>query len=357
MRKSSRPIPSPKVKLNQGTSAEGPLVVRCAPGLGPVTVSELKFRKLIPRKFNPITLRQRNHDLIFIHQSQNPLNVPLLHTAEEVHHCLIFGKFKITDSQLERLANLLVRQRKTLRVIVTADGTHFQRQDLNRWLNKKLKGLGVPLSDQVNEVLWVFCIDENYYVCLQAYSQASLPFRRQRVEERTGSLPPTIAAALVFLSTPQPADVALDPFCGTGTLLAEMNGYAPDATLFGFDVDPQAIRAARNNLAHVSNLQLAVGDGTQTNLPEGSLTLFLSNLPFGKQYGDLKTNPVLYGALIDEITRLGVASKWRAVLLTSDVASLEEVIATKTTLSCSRRVKIKVRGEWAEIFVLESAQH
>jgi len=58
----------------------------------------------------------------------------------------------------------------------------------------------VPLSDEVKDVLWVFCINENYYVCVEIYNQATLSFRGRRVEERTGSLPPTSAAALVFLS-------------------------------------------------------------------------------------------------------------------------------------------------------------
>jgi hypothetical protein len=357
MRKSVQPVPAQQAKLNLSTSQEGPIIVRCAPGLNQITISELKFRKLIPRKFAPATLRQRNHDLIFIHKSQNPRNVPLLHTAEEVHRCLIFGRYKITDSLLEQLARTLLAQRKRFRIVVTADGDHFIRQDLHRWLNKKLKDLGVPLSDEVEEVLWVFCIDENYYVCLRAYNQNDPPFRRQRVEERAGSLPPTIAASLAFLGNPQPSDVVLDPFCGTGTLLAEMNGYAPAARLFGFDLDRDAIKAASKNLAHLPNLKLRIGDGTHTNLPGDSIKLFLSNLPFGKQYGDIKTNPALYGALIEEINRLGINEGWRAVLLTSDIDSLEKVLAAKKNVSCSKRVKIKVRGEWAEIFVLQPSQN
>ena len=67
------------------------------------------------------------------------------------------------------------------------------------------------------------------------------------------------------------------------------------------------------------------------------------------------TNPVLYKNAVDEMIRLGVGSKWRAVLLTSDTDSLAQVIAGNKHLKCSKRMKLKVRGEWAEIFILQPA--
>lgn len=343
------------INIYPGVSPEGPTVIRSAPGLSPITVSELKFRGLIHRKNKPLTIRQRNHDLIFLPKNNNLLDAPLLHTAEEVHYCLLFGRFKISDSQLDRLSRILIMQKKPFRVIITADGKHFARQDLSRFLNRRLQEFGVPINEDVRDVLWVFCIDENYYICLTVYTQSSPTFRSQRVEERTGSLPPTIAASLAFLGTPQPSDVVLDPFCGTGTLLAEMNGFSPDADLFGFDVDSNAIEIAKKNLAHIPNLKLISGDGIHTDLPAESVTLFLSNLPFGKQYGDRLTNPVLYKNAIDEMVRLGVPNKWRAVLLTSDTDSLQKVISANKNLQYTKRMKIKVRGEWAEIFVLQPA--
>ena len=134
-----------------------------------------------------------------------------------------------------------------------------------------------------------------------------------------------------------------------------MNGFAPEAELFGFDVDADAVDMAKKNLVHIPNIKLENGDGTRTALPDESVTLFLSNLPFGKQYGDRETNPVLYKNAIDEMLRLGVGSNWRAVLLTSDTDSLAQVISANKKIRYAKRVKIKVRGEWAEIFVLQPA--
>ncbi len=337
----------PKVNL------EGPLVIRCAPGLSPVTISEMKFRRLIHRNDRPLVVKQRNHDLIFLTKNNNICGSSNLHTAEEIHYCLLFGRFKISDSQIKRLTKVLLAQNEPFRIVVTADGKHFSRQDLSRWFNKKLQEHQVPIVEETENILWVFCIDENYYVCIPAYTQNSLTFRSKRVEERVGALPPTIAASLVFLSNPLRSDIVLDPFCGTGTLLAEMNGFAPQAKLFGFDSDENAIDLAKKNLEHIPNLELTHGDGTNTNLPDGSITLFLSNLPFGKQYGEITTNPILYRNAINEMIRLGVSSGWRAVLLTSDIESIEQSIAENKNLKCSKRSKVKVRGEWAEIFVIQ----
>ena len=105
------------INIYQGVSPEGPTVIRSAPGLSPVTVSELKFRGLIHRKNKPLTIRQRNHDLIFLPKNNNLLDAPLLHTAEEVHYCLLFGRYKISDSQLQRLSKVLLTQKKPFRVL------------------------------------------------------------------------------------------------------------------------------------------------------------------------------------------------------------------------------------------------
>src|SRR5262249_34899068 len=129
--------------------------------------------------------------------------------------------------------------------------------------------------------LWVFAIDAAYYICHRLRDDG----RAWRVAERPGSLPPTIAAALAFLGHPADADAILDPVCGSGTVLAEAHDFAKGAVLHGFDIDPNAIAAARRNLKHTS-ASLVTGDGRETGLPPASISLFLANLPFGKQFGD-----------------------------------------------------------------------
>ena len=351
------PARSPRavgIRRYVGLPERPPWVVRCAPGLARVATTELRFRKILARGVEPTVLRQRNHDLLFIARAGDAPPDLTLRIPEEIHYCPLFGRYKISQEQLGRLAALLRAQERPFRIVVTADGTQFPRVETRRWLAHRLTGLGVAITEEPAEdnVLWLFCIEEAYYVCLLRSAAPDAPERDRRVVERPGALPPTIAAAVAFLGTPRADDVILDPVCGSGTLLAEAHGYAPGARLRGLDRDFAAVEAARQNLAAVADARLAIGDGADTNLPAGSITLFLGNLPFGKQFGDRETNGPLYARLLGEVERLAAPTGARAAFLTADTESFEAALAAHPGLILDRRHAVKVRGEVATIFVL-----
>lgn len=331
-----------------------PWLIRCAPGLARVATIELRFRKILARGVEPIVLRQRNHDLLFLSRAGEQPPDLTLRIPEEIHYSPLFGRYKISQDQIARLAAILRAQRRPFRIVVTADGTQFPRVETRRWLAHRLAGLGVAITEDPAEdnVLWLFCIEEAYYFGLLRSAAPDAPERARRVAERPGSLPPTIAAALAFLGTPRPDDMILDPVCGTGTLLAEAHGYAPGARLRGLDRDFAAVEAARRNLAAVQDARLAIGDGADSGLPAGTITLFLGNLPFGKQFGDRETNGPLYERLLGEVERLAAPTGARAVFLTADTASFETALAAHPGLTLDRRHAVKIRGEVATIFVL-----
>jgi len=337
-----------------GLPERAPWVVRCAPGLARVATTELRFRKILARGVEPTVLRQRNHDLMFISRAGDTPPDLTLRIPEEIHYCPLFGRYKISQEQIGRLATLLRAQERPFRIVVTADGTQFPRVETRRWLAHRLAGLGVSITEDPAEdnVLWLFCIEEAYYVCLLRSGAPDAPERARRVVERPGSLPPTIAAAIAFLGTPRADDVILDPVCGSGTLLAESHGYAPGARLRGLDRDFAAVEAARQNLAAVKDARLAIGDGADSNLPAGSITLFLGNLPFGKQFGDRETNGPLYARLLGEVERLADPTGARAAFLTADTESFDAALAAHPGLTLDRRHTVKIRGEIATIFVL-----
>jgi hypothetical protein len=145
-----------------------------------------------------LLLRQRNHDVIFTQRANTPLT-PLLRIPEEVHYCLAFGRFKVSKNQLDRLCEILRAQKKPFKIVSTADGARFSRHDMKRWLTGQLSERGVIINDSAEEALWVFCIEEAFYICLLANSLSDAPFRHERQAERPGALPPTIAAAMAFL--------------------------------------------------------------------------------------------------------------------------------------------------------------
>jgi 23S rRNA G2445 N2-methylase RlmL len=232
------------------------------------------------------------------------------------------------------------------------DGARFNRHELARWLARELRRRGIVIDPESPHLASLFCVEESYYLAVPYRSADAAALRRHRVAERPGSLPPTIAAAMSFLANPRDDDTVLDPVCGSGTLLAEVHAYARGARLWGIDQDRQAIAAARRNLAHVPQLHLAVGDARATGLPDGSLSLFLANLPFGKQFGRPSQNRELYTAILRELARLGRPEAWRAVLLTSDVETLRAAVAAASGVRITGETAVKIRGEAATIVLL-----
>jgi hypothetical protein len=105
-----------------------------------------------------------------------------------------------------------------------------------------------------------------------------------RVVGGEGALRPTVARAMVLLAG-QPSGLALDPCCGSGTILRELLAAGWEAR--GLDIDPDAVRAARRN---APGAEVRVGDARSLELADQRVGACVSNLPFGQQYsvqGDL----------------------------------------------------------------------
>jgi 23S rRNA G2445 N2-methylase RlmL len=107
-----------------------------------------------------------------------------------------------------------------------------------------------------------------------------------RFKWRRGQVPaashPTVAAALARIARAQPDDVVWDPFVGSGAELIERALLGPFRSLFGSDVDADALATARANLdaagvAATLDRADALGRG-----PVG-LTLAITNPPMGRR--------------------------------------------------------------------------
>lgn len=323
-------------------------IFRSQAGLGTAMRKELHARGVIGRKAPLHALRQRDHDLLFaaggpLREAGSPLRIP-----EQILRCLIYGRYKVSKSQLDVLAAELGRFQVPVRLAVSAEGRHFDRRDFRRWLVQRLAERGVASDESGPLTLWVFCVDQAYYLALQTHESSQAWGRDRRCAEEPGSLPPTIAAAMVFLARPAEGERILDPTCGTGTLLAEAACLQPRAPRVGLDIELQALTAAARNLKSFGGgLGLLRADATRTPFPAGAFSLFLANLPFGKQFGDRRDNARLYAAVFDEFKRIG-AAEWRAAILTSDTASLRSALDPRPELIFKKLFRVKVRGEWAE---------
>ena len=326
-------------------------VLRCRAGLSSVLRSEMLRQGIIRRKTSVKIMRQRNHDFIFV-------NVPLrrpdprLRTADQVLRCLVFGRFEISPGKLDRIARRVKLKSRGVRLVVTADGQHFDRNRMKRWLSHELKQRHVVVRDTASTDLFTFLIDEKYYICVEEYSATDAPEREFRVAERVGSLPPTIAAAMVLLGDPRPGETVLDSMCGSGTILAEAHAYEPNSRLFGLDLSRASLRAAKSNLNHAKELKIGLGDARSTGLNSSSVNLFIVNLPWGLRFGDPSIISRLYRDVLGEMVRLWRPGS-RAVLLSIREDVIHYALSFFPVLSCTSTERVKVRGQWATIVVVQ----
>ena len=325
-------------------------LLQTPPGLAHWIKKELNFVGATERRPNVFVKHQRNHDLLFLNRVKSPEALAKLRIAEAVFRCPIYGRYKVSKRQIERLA----REMKALgprRLVVSSTGRHFERHDLGRWLARELESQhGYKFSDDVEDEVWMFSVDEEYYFGIPIVKSRSIEGRDERTAERRGALPPPIAAALAFSLSPRADDVVLDPVCGSGTLLAEFGAYAPGARLVGRDIDAEAVAIARQNLKHLTNVEISEADSAKQAAP-GSATALLANLPFGLQYGKRSDNPKLYREIILKAAEAAEPTKWRGIVFTSDTESLGKALQG-TGVRSEEVLRVKVRGEAAYAYKL-----
>ncbi len=110
---------------------------------------------------------------------------------------------------------------------------------------------------------------------------SKLPFRRPV------GLDPRLARATANLARPRSGARLVDPFVGTGALLAE--AALLGARVVGIDRDPTMVQGALRNFAHLGLVAeaMVVGDAGTVDGPElaGPFDAVLSDLPYGRSAG------------------------------------------------------------------------
>ncbi|WP_124727023.1 methyltransferase domain-containing protein [Staphylospora marina] len=161
------------------------------------------------------------------------------------------------------------------------------------------------------------------------------------------ALRPTVAHALVWLSRPQESQTFLDPFCGSGTILAERLHY-PARRMWGGDLSEEALDAARNNLHSQPHLSLHRWDARNLPLDAASVDRVVTNLPFGRQIlHDGEIRP-LYLGFMKELKRI-LSPDGQAILMTDRTDDLEAA-ASKLSLSCETISQVSLKGLHPKVF-------
>ena len=168
-----------------------------------------------------------------------------------------------------------------------------------------------------------------------AYRKRALP----------ASIHPVLAAclarfALAFVSSARPR--TLDPFCGSGTLLLELERVVSTA-MIGVDVSERALDAARENAAAAHSAARFVHKDILKFEPREPFDLVLSNLPFGNRVGTHSANEPLYRDFVHALPKL-LASGGVAVLYTMEHKLLSTCIRNELALAVVAELTTEAGG-------------
>ncbi|MEG1882355.1 MAG: methyltransferase domain-containing protein [Clostridia bacterium] len=148
----------------------------------------------------------------------------------------------------------------------------------------------------------------------------------------------------------------LDPFCGSGTLLFELEKRAaaignPCDTLLGIDIAAPAITAARVNGGKAHSRAVFVQKDILSFIPRAPVDLIVSNLPFGNRVGNHKNNEALYRDLCSRLPGL-LADGGVCVLYTMEYRLLSACLKRVTKITLVSTIRTEAGGLLPWIFVL-----
>jgi tRNA (guanine6-N2)-methyltransferase len=160
-------------------------------------------------------------------------------------------------------------------------------------------------------------------------STRPLSARAWRVAGYPAAANATMAAAMVALSEPRPADRVVDLMSGSGTILIERLLAAKSAGALGVDLDAEAVAAAQINLTtsgQAEHARLLVGDiGDDDWLADGPFDVLFADPPWGDKSGDHAVAEQVHEELLDRAYR-GAAKRARLVLLTHEIRIMERLL-------------------------------
>ncbi|MBI2391448.1 MAG: HEAT repeat domain-containing protein [Deltaproteobacteria bacterium] len=172
-----------------------------------------------------------------------------------------------------------------------------------------------------------------------------------RVADVPASSHPTIAAALARASGVRRDEVVWDPFVGAGAELIERARLGACRALYGSDLDPRAIEAARANVAAAGvSAVLAVSDARESRPPE-PVSLVITNPPMGRRVLDRRALEPLFEGVFANV-RAALRRDGRVVLL-SPLFGRSVEMAARHDLRVVRRGAVDLGGFDAELQVFE----
>ncbi|RIK23710.1 MAG: RNA methyltransferase [Anaerolineae bacterium] len=273
-----------------------------------------------------------------------------------------------TSDSFGRAVNDYLRVRRfstppTYRVISRQYGKfEYSRKDLTATVWRSLKQRyprWTPVADDAQVEFWANLLGSTFLLGARL-SDRTMRHRFERKVELPAALRPSVAAAMVFLTNPQPGDVFLDPMAGSGTILYERMQAGKFARLLGGDIDQERVDAARKNVRGSRKKpgpgdpqpDIRQWDARKLPLEDASIDKIATNLPFGKQLRGAQTPAKLYPPVLAELQRV-VRPGGRIVLLTSEYDLIKEEVRELPRLTITTGYSVAVLGVWGRIYIID----
>jgi tRNA (guanine6-N2)-methyltransferase len=210
------------------------------------------------------------------------------------------------------------RNNKYVRVTVSFLGKrNFSRFDVEQGINQFFKEDSLfKVLDNKNGDTWeedelrIRCHIENDVVIIGvALADKPLHRRSWRTAKYIAQLHPPVAAAMLRLARVKPSTALLDPFCGSGTILIEAISENNLIKLVGWDIEPETILIAKQNLKNTSiintNIDFQVKDAFNQDVIKG-FNLIISNPPWGEKH-NIESSSVFLSNLVNLVSKVDKA--------------------------------------------------
>ncbi|XP_061474502.1 tRNA (guanine(6)-N2)-methyltransferase THUMP3 [Rhineura floridana] len=209
-------------------------------------------------------------------------------------------------------------------------------------------------------------IHNNEVVVGIALTEESL-HRRNITHFGPTTLRSTLAYGMLRLCDPQPADIIIDPMCGTGAIPIEGATEWANCYHIAGDNNPQAVKRTANNISSLLK-QIQSKESTSAGTPidsiqwdicslplrTSSVDVIVTDMPFGKRIGSKKKNWDLYPSCLMEMGRICRPRTGRAVLLTQDRKCFAKALSKMGHLwRKSHTIWVNVGGLHAAVYLLK----
>jgi hypothetical protein len=182
------------------------------------------------------------------------------------------------------------------------------------------------------------------------YFAERLPGGKTRLPAQKGALSGELSALLVSLCRPDPADTFLDPFAGSGSIVAARLASPARKVIFN-DRDKSLCRSAAAGLGQHAGLVFSHDDGTSmTSVRPAEVSAIVTDPPWGEYDQSMGDYAQFTRSMAAEFSRVLDPREGRLVLLVSRRRAelLQESLAG-SGLACEPAIGILVNGHPASV--------